>query len=183
MIFLYFLAPVYADHPPSPKPTNFANVVLSLTAAAATVTGLGAIAHWTITRIRESSSQGLSAQAAEALQKSKWKFWNIIRTEDWFPSLSLYQFLIWTVAILFVYLSIIFIRADAGAEPVQINDPNLLVLMGISVASPIAAGAMANIKYGLASVSTAKPPEPLPGYSTMLQEGGKPSLTRFQMFA
>lgn len=171
----------YASHLP-PRPIITADIVKSLLSALGVVLGLTVIAHWTITRIRISSNPAITPEAVTALQDSKWKFWNIIRAEDWYPSLSLFQFLVWTLVILFVYLTITFMRAFVGAAPVEMNDPNLLIVMGISVTSPIAAGAIGTVKYRTAAAGT-NPPAPLPGYSTMLQEGGKPSLTRFQMFA
>jgi hypothetical protein len=112
-----------------------------------------------------------------------WKFWNIIRGEDWYPSLSLFQFFLWTVVILFSFIFITFIRLEHDLLPSisGLSSPSILALMGISVASPLVSGALSSIKY--TTTSTFDPPDPLPGLGTMLEEGGKPSFTRFQMFA
>jgi hypothetical protein len=183
MIFSLTMHSAYADHaPPEPIKSGSGVVERSLVLAFLIVLGLTMIAHWTITRIRLSSYPTLTPAAVAALQNSRWKFWNVIRADDWFPSLSLFQFLMWTLIILFVYLSITFIRSSVGAAAVVIDEQNLYILMGISVTSPVVAGAMSQIKYRSAS-APGSPPSPLPAYSTMLQEGGKPSLTRFQMFA
>jgi hypothetical protein len=71
-----------------------------------------------------------------------WKFWNIIRGEDWYPSLSLFQFFLWTVVILFSFIFITFIRLEHDLLPSisGLSSPSILALMGISVASPLVSG-------------------------------------------
>lgn len=117
-----------------------------------------------------------------------WKFWNIIRGDDWYPSLSLFQFFLWTVVILFSFIFLTIIRIDHHLLPslsAFVSTPTipstLLVLMGISVTTPIVSTALSSNKYSIGS--SFDPPDRLPGLGTMLQEGCKPSLTRFQMFA
>jgi hypothetical protein len=112
-----------------------------------------------------------------------WKFWNIIRDDDWYPSLSLFQFFMWTAVILFSFTFLTFLRLGHELLPSigGLGSPTILALMGISVATPLVSNVVSSIKYPTSS--TFDPPEKLPGLGTMLQEGGKPSLTRFQMFA
>lgn len=114
--------------------------------------------------------------------KLKWAFWNIIRDETWYPSLSLFQFFLWTIVIIFSFLFLSFIRIEGGNfQPLGIQDQNLLYLMGISITSPIVSGGLSSIKYK--TVQRSVTPQSLPPYSTMLEENGSPSVTRFQMFA
>jgi hypothetical protein len=108
-------------------------------------------------------------------------FWDIIRGDDWYPSLAIFQFLIWTFIITFAFLGIYLVRIFGGVlEPPPAIPTNILALMGISVAVPIVSGGVSRIKY---TTSTSKDPPPqLPQLSTMLEENKKPALTRFQMF-
>ncbi len=111
-----------------------------------------------------------------------WQFWNIIRGDDWYPSLSLFQLFLWTVVIVFAFLFMAIIMLQHGISPPvkSLNTPMLLTLLGISVGSPIISNSISSAKY--ASSNPGKPPKPLYQFSTMLEEGKKPSITRFQMF-
>ena len=65
----------------------------------------------------------------------KLKFWDIIRDNNWYPSLAIFQFLLWTGIILFAYLGIALMRVFSKVGPF-VELPNTLVLvMGISAAS------------------------------------------------
>lgn len=110
------------------------------------------------------------------------KFWDIIRGDDWYPSLSLFQLFLWTVIIVFSFLFMSIIMFQHGIMPPvnSLNTPMILLLLGISVTSPIIGNAISSAKY--ASSNPYEPPENPPGFSTMLEEGKKPSITRFQMF-
>lgn len=100
----------------------------------------------------------------------------------WYPSLAVFQFLLWTFIIAFAFLGIYLTRIFAGdVDTIPTISPSILQLMGISVGVPIISGSISTIKYATSKVQ--KVPVPLPPYSTMLEEEGKPSLTRFQMFA
>jgi hypothetical protein len=115
----------------------------------------------------------------------KTSFWDIIREQDWYPSLAIFQFLVWTVVIIFAFLGIYLIRIFGGVlEAPSSISPNILALMGISVAVPIISGGISRNRYFGYTTTTAakKPPTPLPPLSTMLEENKKPVLTRFQMF-
>ena len=113
------------------------------------------------------------------------KFSDIIRTDDWDPSLSIFQFLLWTIVLIFAFLAVYLIRIFGGiSAPPQGGIPvNLLALTGISVGVPIASNVISSYKYSPAKLSKERPPpDQMPGYSDMLKEYGKPTLSRFQMF-
>lgn len=117
---------------------------------------------------------------------AKPSFTDIIRESDWYPSLSRFQFLIWTCIILFAFFAVYLIRLSNGVmEPMSSIPENLLVLMGISIISPVAGAALSS-KYTTDSPPSSKPTNDemkKRGFYTMLEENGKPSLTRVQMFS
>ena len=117
---------------------------------------------------------------------SKSQFRDIIRDENYYPSLAIFQFLIWTIIILFVVISIFFIKLFNGIyifDERTYNIPyNILILMGLSVAIPVANSYISHIKYG-SRTETGGPTPKRPAFGSMLAENDKPSLTRFQMFA
>lgn len=105
------------------------------------------------------------------------KFWFIIRDSDCFPSLALFQFLLWTFVISFSYLGIYLTRVMNGQMGLGPLDGNILIVLGLSIAAPIINKVISQTKYVNEGCK-----EPLPGYSTMLEENGKISLARFQFF-
>lgn len=112
-------------------------------------------------------------------------FSDILRTADWDPSLSMFQFLVWTAVILFSFLGLYFVRVFSGVtESVQGGIPvNVLGLMGISIAVPLLSQYITSSKKGPGTLTDAPPPEPRPSLSLMLYENNQPSLSRFQLFA
>lgn len=75
-------------------------------------------------------------------------FWDIIRGDDWYPSLAIFQFLVWTFIITFAFFGIYLVRIFGGVlEPPPSIPTNILALMGISVAVPIISGGVSRIKY------------------------------------
>lgn len=108
-------------------------------------------------------------------------FLNIIRAEYWVPSLSLFQFLLWTVVISFSYVWISTIRIFAGDLSFTTTIPlNIFLLMGISVAVPLISVGYTKSTYK--PETPAKPPENLPPFGMVLKTKGKIALNRFQMF-
>lgn len=96
-------------------------------------------------------------------------------------SLSAFQFLAWTLIISILYVSLWFLQLLNGSTlaPPPIPE-SLMALMGISIALPIAS-------QGIVSYKRSKPREEAetytePDYASMLEENGRPSLLRFQMF-
>lgn len=114
-------------------------------------------------------------------ESTKRSFGELLRDDDWYPSLARFQFLVWTLIVSFTYLGIAILRLLAGVAAYSESPPvNILLLMGISVAVPIASGSISSIKY-----MTEKPkdrPSKLASYASMLMENNKLTLTRFQMF-
>jgi hypothetical protein len=113
------------------------------------------------------------------------KFADIIRADDGYPALSIFQFLLWTFIILFVFLTIYLIRIFGGVfDPPQASLPiNILALMGISVAVPATSYVISAYRYKSAEQKEKSRMEKKPAFSTMLTEDNRPTLSRFQMFA
>ncbi|KQC02974.1 MAG: hypothetical protein APR53_01865 [Methanoculleus sp. SDB] len=108
-------------------------------------------------------------------------FLNIIRADYWVPSLSLFQFLLWTIVISFSYIWISAIRIFEGDLTFSTEIPlNLYLLLGISVAVPLVSIGYTKSEYKPDTPS--QPPEKLPPFGMMLKNKGKIALNRFQMF-
>jgi hypothetical protein len=105
------------------------------------------------------------------------RFWFIVLDSNCYPSLALFQFMLWTFIISFSYLGIYLTRILNGQSGIASLDGNILILLGLSVSAPIINKVISNVKY--ASIGCG---ETIPRYSTMLEENGKISLTRFQFF-
>ena len=103
---------------------------------------------------------------------------DIIRDNERYPSLALFQFSAWTAIIAFFYLVVYLIRVFGDVLEIPPAIPsNLLTLMGISVAVPVVSGGISAVKY-----RTKERPDKPHSFSTMLEEDDKPTLTRFQLF-
>jgi hypothetical protein len=120
------------------------------------------------------------------------RFWDIIRDDNWYPSLAIFQFLLWTGIVLFAYFGISLTRLFSGVGVFLDVPYTLILVMGISASVPVIGTAVSDIKYaGTTPVGVAPTKEvpsyqirkKLPGFKTMLMENDKLSLTRFQMFA
>jgi hypothetical protein len=108
-------------------------------------------------------------------------FLNIIRAEYWVPSLSLFQFLLWTIVISFSYIWISAISIYSGDLRFSTEiPPNLYLLLGISVAVPLISVGYTKSAYN--PYTPARAPEKLPPFGMMLKNKGKIALNRFQMF-
>jgi hypothetical protein len=120
----------------------------------------------------------------------KFDFMDIARDSDGYPSLARFQFLVWTLVILFGILSINIIRLNPSDQN-QANfslQPGLLALMGISVAVTPTSAYISKLKYGEPSGKKLETQDLIEErkkkkFASMLFEGGRPSLTRFQMFS
>lgn len=119
------------------------------------------------------------------LRRSDMEFGDIVRDGSGFPSLARFQFLLWTFIIMFAVLSVYFIRLFLRTPELPNEIPtNLLILTGISVAVPFVSNPVSSIKYG-----DRKPTKGIlkkddrRSLATMLMENGKPTVSRFQMFA
>lgn len=105
----------------------------------------------------------------------------VLLDKDEHASLSTFQFLMWTLLIAFLYISLWFLQLHGGSTeaPPAIPD-NLMALMGISVAVPIASKGIAEYKKLKLRPEGVTYTEPR--YASMLEEDGQPSLLRLQMF-
>lgn len=108
-------------------------------------------------------------------------FLNIIRAEYWVPSLSLFQFLLWTIVISFSYVWITTIRIFEGDLSFStVIPPNIFLLLGVSITVPLISIGYTRSTYK--PDTRTKPPEHLPPFGMMLKNKGKIALNRFQMF-
>jgi hypothetical protein len=115
------------------------------------------------------------------LHRSDRKFRTIILNEAGYPSLAIFQFLLWTVVVAFSYLLVYYLRIYSGLyDPPSTISTNILILLGISTAVPIVSAGVNSVVYheGKAKSETPK----VHKWSSMLLENGKASLSRYQMF-
>jgi hypothetical protein len=123
----------------------------------------------------------------------KRRFRDIIRDENWYPSLAIFQFLLWSVIVIFAYAGVYFFRLLGGYTNILGIPGNLLLIIGISAGITIANNRVSQAKYGgttpvtqpatKEAPSTAQSRNNLPPFKTMFMENGKVTLARFQMFA
>lgn len=115
------------------------------------------------------------------LHKSDKKFRSIILNEAGYPSLAIFQFLLWTVVVAFSYLMVYYLRINSGLyEPPSTISTNILILLGISTAVPIVSAGVGSVVY---KEDPSKPETPkVHKWSSMLLENGRASLARYQMF-
>jgi len=96
-------------------------------------------------------------------------------------SLSTFQFLMWTLLIAFLYITLWFLQfLNGNTSPPPIIPQNLLALMGISVAVPLVNKGIMEHKKSRSRTEGEVYVEP--SYASMLEEDGKPSFLRLQMF-
>lgn len=116
------------------------------------------------------------------------KFWDIIRSNNMDPSLSVFQFFLWTIVLMFVLFSIYLIRIFGGVTDAIPGPPPfaLLALTGITFVTPFGSSLISALRYPKADTVGETAPESSqnlrPPMGEMLREFGKPSLSRFQMF-
>jgi len=116
--------------------------------------------------------------------------WALIMGEDGRPSTSKFQMLVWTAAVVFAFLAIFQIRFSSGYLKVLPDVPtNLLIAMGISVATTVSAKSIA-VSYqaksdaAAAAATTAGVPlaPPKPGLSGIFAgDSGSPDLGKVQV--
>ena len=128
----------------------------------------------------------------------KSKFLDIIRGQDMVPSLSVFQFLLWTYVLMFALIGVYFVRIFGGvSDPPQGPLPvYLLAIKGISVTTPIVSSLISSYRFSSApsfeygsqdesheAGEEIPPPVKKPAFGEMLRLNDKPTLSRFQMFA
>ncbi len=152
-------------------------IITAITYAAARI--IASARKWT--RKERSKTKKENENAKERYRGG---FWDIIREGDYFPSLGRFQFMMWTIVISFAFLSIYLIRVDGGFATFNkdILPTNLLELMGISVFVPVIGNVVSRYKHAKALLQEMPLKNNVPPFSTMLLEGNKPTLARYQMF-
>jgi hypothetical protein len=116
------------------------------------------------------------------------KFWDILRSNNMDPSLSVFQFFLWTIVLMFVLFSVYLIRIFGGVTEFISGPPPLalLALTGISFITPFGSSLISSLRYPKADTlieDTSEGSQNVrPPFGEMLREFGKPSLSRFQMF-
>ena len=128
----------------------------------------------------------------------KSKFLDMIRGQDMVPSLSVFQFLLWTFVLMFALIGVYFVRIFGGvSDPPQGPLPvYLLAIAGISVTTPIVSSLISSYRFSSApsfeygsqdesheAGEEIPPPTKRPAFGEMLRLNDKPALSRFQMFA
>jgi len=99
------------------------------------------------------------------------------------PSLSVFQFFLWTIVLMFVLSTVYLIRAFGGlTEAIPVYPLYLLALTGISIVTPLGSSLISSLGYPKADTVVTVTSEDRPPWGEMLREFGKPSLSRFQMF-
>ena len=160
-------------------------IALSVVIAIGSIIAIVFIASYIISRLRDQHGSN---------PINSYKFWDIIRSNDMDPSLSVFQFFLWTIVLMFVLFSTYLMRIFGGVfeaipEPTPVY---LLALTGISFATPFASSIISSIRYPKTdtsevddtsdSGSSSGSQKVRPPLGEMLREFGKPSLSRFQMF-
>jgi hypothetical protein len=103
--------------------------------------------------------------------------WALVKGEDGRPSTSKFQMLVWMAAVVFGYLAIYEVRVSHGHfEGLAEMPQNLLIAMGISVATTISAKAIAVNSSNNATAAAAAAPTQMvaTGPSVVAQEEGGP---------
>jgi hypothetical protein len=68
------------------------------------------------------------------LKKYKARFWDIVRDDNWYPSLARFQFLLWTGIVLFAYFGVYLARYLSGGSSHVGMPLNLFGVIGIAAA-------------------------------------------------
>lgn len=164
------------------KPFKIPNVSLAFGIAISIVGFTTWAASYIIQKARRTS---LSPEERADKKLYQGNFWDIIREGDYNPSLARFQFLLWTMAVSFTVVSVFFIRffgAVPGFPSGDLIPANLLQMIGISTAVPVVSNVASRIQYASTFPKGMPPKSKVPKFSTMLFEGNKPTLARYQMF-
>jgi hypothetical protein len=113
----------------------------------------------------------------------KGSFWDIIREGDYYPSLAKFQFFIWTTVLAFIFLSVYLIRISGGETSwLPVVSQETLGLLGISIGTATLGNAISRVKYDSSLSKKIPRSSSVPKFYTLLIEGNKPVLYRYQLF-
>jgi hypothetical protein len=111
---------------------------------------------------------------------------SLIAEEDGYPSLARLQLLVWTLVVIFAFVTLSMVRILSGVSGSPTLSTNVLALLGINGASPVVSAGLSRDKYkGVVKASEPGQEKTLqyhPLY-TILQENDGFSNTRFQMLS
>lgn len=134
----------------------------------------------------------IRARRQNKLINIRLKFWDIIRDDNWYPSLARFQLILWTGIVIFAYAGIALFRLFSGDGVPTSMPSNVLIVMGLSAGTAVTGSAISRFQYAGTTPTDVAPTKEipsdkirkkLPGFKTMLMENDKISLSRFQMFA
>ena len=108
-------------------------------------------------------------------------FLDLIRSPDWYPSLGIFQFAVWAFIFTFLYVGVSLVMVFGGVTEYQPISSTMLALIGISISVAIISSFINRRKYEEKEYSLSYS-EPIPGFLTILQEKGKVTIARLQMF-
>lgn len=110
----------------------------------------------------------------------------VIAEEDRCPSLARFQLLIWTFIAIFAFVTLSFTRMLSGVLLSVTLPANILTLIGINAGSTVVSAGISRPKYNPSakeSKFTVNGAEAYAPLSSMIEENGEFSVTRFQMLA
>ena len=165
-------------------PDAILRIIVSFVIAILLIIAITLAAWRIISKLRQNAAN--TAAGMNLINTSK--FWDIIRSNDMDPSLSVFQFFLWTIVLMFVVFSVYLIRMFGGVTEVISGPPPiaLLALTGISFVTPFGSSLISSLRYPKTDTVIKEISEGSqnvrPPLGEMLREFGKPSLSRFQMF-
>ncbi|MFC1982246.1 IPT/TIG domain-containing protein [Chloroflexota bacterium] len=119
------------------------------------------------------------------LFSGKWNLMSLVTGGDGLPSSSQFQFLLWTIVIIFAYVTTYVARTQMGeCGPIAEIPVNLLILMGISSFALVASKGITayQLSGGTASIKQRRPEGS--GFKYLIgDDEGKPTLNKLQMIA
>ncbi len=121
------------------------------------------------------------------LFSGKWDLMSLAEGDDGLPSSSQFQFMLWTLVVIFSYITIYAARAQMGEYGAITEIPvNLLILMGISSFALLGSRSITSYQLSSGTASIKKDRRPVKGSSfkhIICDDEGKPALNKLQMIA
>jgi len=113
------------------------------------------------------------------------KFWLLAVSQDARFSTSRFQVLVWTIVILFAYAAVYVARIHAGqTKPIDEISPNVLLALGLSVGTAVAAAGITSSGVETGRVVKAAPGPVTPGLAALVNDdSGRPDLGKVQLLA
>lgn len=109
---------------------------------------------------------------------------DLVKAPDGHYSLAYLQFFLWTFVVVFAFTTIYMLRVQLGEFVPPTDMPrNILILMGISVTTPVISKEVSKVKYGIGSEEKNDTGKHQHKFQEMFLEKDRPTLTRYQMFA